>query len=63
MNQQEYEKFMKRVEKARCPECGDRVFVPARGWQKYYGGTPENPVVICRDMGHWIGTIDECKEV
>ena len=52
-----------KLKNAKCPKCGDSVFLPSIRWQKYYNGKVNNPIVMCRDMGHWIGTIDECKEV
>ena len=44
-----------------CPECGDRVFIPLEGWQKEYGGTSEDPIVFCHDMGHWVGHLSNCE--
>ena len=54
-------RVQERVDRAKCPKCGDGVFIVAEGWQKQYGGTPENPVLSCRDMGHWWGFLSECK--
>jgi acetyl-CoA carboxylase beta subunit len=37
----------------RCPKCGDMLFT--------------SPVfqnrVVCADMGHWAGTLEECEKI
>lgn len=48
------------IEKARCPECGNKVFVPMIGWQRSNVATPENPFVLCGEMGHWGGLYSKC---
>ena len=42
-------------EKAKCPKCGRKVFIPAHGWRKDY-----DIQVMCSDMGHWVGQLSEC---
>ena len=48
------------IENARCPSCKNKVFVPMIGWQKSANATPENPLMVCGDMGHWWGMYSEC---
>jgi hypothetical protein len=50
-----------KVENSRCPSCGDKVFIPKEGFQKDNGGTEEDPIVFCHEMGHWVGKLSECK--
>ena len=45
------------VAAARCPECGDNIFIPS----VIKMGMTEDPIVWCRDMGHWTGNLSECK--
>jgi len=47
------------IDKARCPQCGDRVFVPSL---RMPPDNPEDPFVWCRDMGHWEGRLSECDK-
>jgi hypothetical protein len=42
-------------EKAKCPQCGRRVFIPLKGWRNNYDFE-----VMCSDMGHWVGKLSEC---
>lgn len=45
---------MSKVAGYRCPTCGDNVLtIPMLN----------DNVVICADMGHWMGTIEECTKV
>ncbi len=37
-----------------CPECGDGVFVAT---------ISEPGMVMCRDMGHWVGYPSDCKRL
>ena len=52
--------MQKQIEQRRCPKCGDKVFL---------FGKPDKDakfhelVLTCVDMGHWVGTIRECKKV
>jgi len=52
-----------KIENAKCPECGDRVFVPKEGIRELYGGdnSKDDPVVYCSDFGHWVGWLSDCK--
>jgi hypothetical protein len=46
------------VRLARCPECGDHVFIPTLHFPpKSY----EDPIVWCREFGHWAGYLSECN--
>lgn len=38
----------------KCPECGDRVF---------YANMLPSGWVMCRDMGHWVGPVEECSRI
>ncbi len=38
----------------RCPKCGDKVIRST-----FF---PDN-LVLCSDMGHWAGTLEECEKV
>jgi len=52
-----------KINKARCPECGEEIFCPGGGWQRFQDGSRVpfgNPVVMCRDCGHWLGLLSEC---
>jgi len=52
-----------RFNRARCPKCRDRVFCPGGDWQKFTNGSKApigDPVVMCRDMGHWLGQLSDC---
>jgi len=42
-------------ENARCPKCGDEVFFPSMGEKE------ADPIMWCKDMGHWVGRLSECK--
>jgi hypothetical protein len=42
-------------EKAKCPQCGRKVFIPLKGWRDHY-----DIDVMCSDMGHWVGKLSEC---
>ena len=47
------------VSAARCPSCGDTVFVP----KIVFTGDTESTkdiTVWCIDHGHWIGRLSEC---
>jgi len=52
-----------KIENAKCPECGDRVFVPMEGLRELYGGdkSKDDPIVYCSDFGHWVGWLSDCK--
>ena len=52
------EECVEKANKARCPECGDSVFIPNIGWIEDMGIE-----VICYDMGHWMGKLSDCKGV
>ena len=45
------------IKQAKCPECGDRVFIPAL---RFPPKDPEDPEVWCREFGHWAGKLSEC---
>lgn len=45
------------IDRARCPQCGDMVFVPS---VRLPPDDLTDPVVWCRDMGHWQGRLSEC---
>ena len=53
--------LLKKVNAAKCPVCGDGVFIP-KGFREM-GSTLENPIVYCRDMGHWAGFLQDTKKV
>ena len=53
--------LLDRLEVARCPGCGGEVFFPMAGWQVDYGGTQDDPIVFCKDMGHWVGHLSETR--
>ena len=57
------EKIKKTLKNARCPVCGDKVFIPKEGFRKIYDENNDlnDPIVFCRDMAHWIGRLSECK--
>jgi len=55
--------LLRRLDNSRCPKCGDEVFIVKKGFQEEYGGTREDPIVFCRDMGHWVGRLSDCKRV
>jgi len=48
-------KLDERIKDARCPDCGRKVFVPS------VSQPSDDPVVWCRDMGHWAGKLSECE--
>lgn len=65
VTEEKYKSILYLLEHAKCPKCGERVFMPAGYWQKYTDGrwvSPENPVVWCRDMGHWYGQLSDCSQ-
>ena len=47
-----------------CPKCGStEVFVPPPAWRsKVPLAKKSDTVVMCADMGHWIGTLQETLE-
>ena len=51
--------IIEKLKSATCPECGDGVIVPAHGNEGGING--DNPIVYCKEMGHWAGMLDECK--
>ena len=51
------ERFNRYVEFARCPQCGDKVFIPSVHCPPE---NPENPWVWCREFGHWAGDLSDC---
>lgn len=46
------------IEQARCPECGDQVFIPA---MRTPFDNPTDPEVWCREFGHWAGKLSDCQ--
>ena len=50
------------VSDARCPQCGDKVFLPKDSLRAAYGGDngKHDPQVWCSDFAHWIGFLSEC---
>ena len=57
----EGDEVLTRVKDARCPYCGGEVYVPSFASQ-YVKHTRDNPIVLCKDMGHWLGLLSECKK-
>jgi hypothetical protein len=51
------ERFNRYVEFARCPQCGDKVFIPSVHRPP---NNPEDPWVWCREFGHWAGHLSDC---
>jgi len=55
-------KHKSRIEDYHCPKCGMSVFKPRDSWRSWVpDAKPNEPVVMCSDMGHWIGKLSECK--
>jgi hypothetical protein len=54
-------RLLEKVGAAKCPICGDGVFIPNKGFQMK-GSTTENPTVFCKDMGHWVGYLSDTVE-
>ena len=50
------------VDAARCPVCGSGVFHPSLA-DRFGGDNGDDIQVWCRDMGHWIGFLSDCKKV
>lgn len=46
------ERFTRYIKGARCPICGDKIFVPSIHCPPE---NPEGPIVWCRDFGHYAG--------
>jgi hypothetical protein len=45
----------------KCPQCGADVFLPVSAWRSNVPDAKDDDVVVmCSDMGHWIGTLKEC---
>ena len=44
------------IRAARCPECGREVFAPKVANPRI----SDDPIVWCRDFGHWEGKLSEC---
>ena len=45
------------VPKSRCPQCKSSVFISRAQHQN----NPNDPIVWCKDMGHWTGRLSECE--
>lgn len=46
------------IKQARCPECGERVLLPK---VRFPPKDAQDPEVWCREFGHWVGNLSECK--
>ncbi len=57
LRQREWQALNTRITQARCPQCNDAVFIPSVHWPP---DNPDDPIVWCRDMGHFAGRLSAC---
>ena len=56
-----------RLEAARCPVCKAKIILPSPAFRSALVAAGSlvdsdyDPIVVCSDMGHWVGNLSECR--